>query len=400
MENVETRQITTTQVSRQLGLLLAGLIPLLLLGVVLALFVVTGAGLVVKPMAPIEQLDIERIVLRPDEVVLSVRNTGAEPFTIAQILVDDADCQARVTPLETMPRFGSATISLNYPWVEGDPLSVKLITSNGLIFTREIEVAAPSPEPGWDTFVSFALVGIYVGIVPVGLGLLWFPFLRRMGRRGLNFVLALTVGLLVFLVVDTLLEALEVAEWVPGVFQGVPAVVLVTVLSFLGLVAVGQRRPGQSLSRLGLAYLIALGIGLHNLGEGLAIGSSFALGEAALGAFLVVGFTLHNITEGVGIAAPLARERPALRHFIQLAALAGLPAILGTWIGGFVYSDVAAMLFLAIGAGAILQVIYEVTKLIARDSAKASLPLVSWGNLAGLMAGILIMYLTAFLVKF
>ncbi len=119
---------------------------------------------------------------------------------------------------------------------------------------------------------------------------------------------------------------------------------------------------------MGVATLIALGIGLHNLGEGLAIGAAFATGAAALGSFLVVGFTLHNITEGDGIAAPLLRgEMPGLLTFFGLAVLAGSPAILGTWIGSLAFSPFLAALFLSLGAGAILQVIWEVSKLLLKD---------------------------------
>ena len=147
-----------------------------------------------------------------------------------------------------------------------------------------------------------------------------------------------------------------------------------------------------------MAYRIALGIGLHNLGEGLAIGAAFASGSAALGTFLVIGFTLHNITEGIGIAAPIARERPRLWHFVGLAALAGLPAVLGVWIGGFAYNNLAAALFLALGAGAIAQVVYEVGRLIARQSREDGSPALSGATFGGLAAGIAIMYATALLV--
>jgi zinc transporter ZupT len=229
--------------------------------------------------------------------------------------------------------------------------------------------------------------------------MLWFPFMRRVDRKWMNAILALTIGLLIFLLVDTLLEALELAAEVPGAFQGVPMVVFGALLSLALLLAIGQRR-GEN-SPLSLATLIALGIGLHNLGEGLAIGAAFASGAAALGSFLVVGFTLHNITEGVGIAAPLIRgEQPSFRTFVLLALLAGAPAILGTWFGGLAFSPFLATLFLSLGAGAILQVVWEVSKLLVNDARRQKQPLLSWLNLAGLTAGIVIMYVTAFLVKF
>ncbi|MGH7417545.1 MAG: ZIP family metal transporter [Candidatus Rokuibacteriota bacterium] len=147
--------------------------------------------------------------------------------------------------------------------------------------------------------------------------------------------------------------------------------------------------------RLLLAYLIALGIGLHNLGEGLAIGAAYAIGEIALGSFLVLGFMLHNTTEGLGIAAPVATDRPAFAHFIWLGLLAGVPTIFGAWIGGFVYSPVFATLFLAIGAGAIFQVVYELGRLVVRQSGDE---LMTAMNFAGFAAGLVIMYVTGLFV--
>jgi zinc transporter ZupT len=244
------------------------------------------------------------------------------------------------------------------------------------------------------------LVGFYVGIVPVTLGMLWYPFLRRLSARAMNFVLSLTVGLLLFLAVGTWLDALEFAEQLPAFWQGVPMVLFVALLALGSLLAVGGLSSGSERSALGLAYLIALGIGLHNLGEGLAIGASFALGEAALGAFLVLGFTLHNITEGVGIAAPLVEEAPGLRHFSLLALLAGLPAVFGAWIGGFAFNPVLASAFLGIGLGAILQVVWDVGKLVKRSSERVGQRFLGWSNLGGLALGLAIMYFTAFFVKF
>jgi zinc transporter ZupT len=381
------------------GALLWALIPLLLLGVLLAVLVVSGAGLGVRTAPPIEELTIDRITLpAPSQIVVEVTNGGADPVTIAQVQVDDAYWSFTITPDPTIPRLGRATIMLPYPWVQDEMHIVKLVSSNGVTFEGEVAVATQTPGPDLETFWRYALLGIYVGFIPVGLGLLWFPFLRRLGRTGMQAVLSLTVGLLVFLLFDTLAEALELVAKTAGVFGGAPLVFLVALLAFLALIAIGSRRKGQTTSRLEVAYRIALGIGLHNLGEGLAIGAAFATGSAALGSFLVIGFTLHNITEGIGIAAPIARERPKLWHFVTLAALAGLPAVLGVWIGGLIYNNLAAAVFLALGAGAIAQVIYEVGRLIMRQSAEDETPLFSPATFGGLVAGIVIMYATALLV--
>jgi ZIP family zinc transporter len=378
---------------------LLALIPLLLLGGLLALLVVTGAGLGARVAPPIEELTVDRISLPAiDQMVVEVTNGGPDPVTIAQVLVDDNYWNFAISPGPEIPRLGRATISIPYPWVQDEPHVVTLVSRNGVTFEGEVAVATLSPQPDAATFGRYALLGIYVGFIPVGLGLLWYPFLRRLGRGGMQAVLSLTVGLLIFLLFDTVAEALDIIATTPGVFGGAPLIFLVALLAFGALIAIGSGGKGRETSKLGVAYRIALGIGLHNLGEGLAIGAAFALGEAALGTFLVIGFTLHNITEGIGIAAPIAREQPRWWHFVLLAALAGLPAVLGVWIGGFVYNALFASIFLALGAGAIAQVVYEVGRLILRQSREESAPLLSPATFGGLAAGILIMYATALLV--
>src|SRR5918994_1994805 len=299
-------------------------VPLLLLAAVLAWIVRTDAGLGDRTVPPIETLSVQRVILpAPGQIELDVVNGGPDPISIAQVLVDEAYWQFSMEPA-------------------GNP-----------------------PPP------------------PTGGGSL--PF--SLGRGGMNFVLALTVGLLAFLAVDMWEEAHETAAAAVGALDAPVLIPLVALLTMGLLIVIGQalrrRTNNQEQSPLALAYQIALGIGLHNLGEGLAIGAAFALGEAALGVFLVVGFTLHNITEGVGIAAPILRERPRLVHFLWLALLGGGPAIVGTWIGGFAFSNLLAAVFLAVGAGAILQVIYEVTRLLLKDSGRSKSPALSAPNLGG-----------------
>lgn len=376
-------------------------LPLLLLGAILAFIVMTGAGMGELTGPPVEQLTVERITLPAAGLIeVNVVNDGPEPLTVAQVAVDDAYWSFNAAPSPTIPRLGRATFTIPYPWVSEELHVVKFVTALGMTFEGEIPAAVLSPQPSPQLFVRFGLLGLYVGIVPILLGMLWYPLLRRLGRTAMNFVLCLTIGLLLYLAVSTWLDALEFAAELPIFWQGVPLVAFVALLTLGVLLATGRRRGTAPRAPLEIAYLIAFGIGLHNLGEGLAIGAAFGLGEAALGTFLVLGFTLHNITEGVGIVAPLTRQRPALWHFALLVLLAGGPAILGVWIGGFVFSPVAATIFLAIGVGAIVQVIWEVGKLVANDAARHQVPALSWLNLAGLTLGLAVMYFTAFLVKF
>jgi zinc transporter ZupT len=377
------------------------LVPLLLLGVILAYLVATGGGLTELAGPPVEKITFQRVTLpQPGVIRVEVINDGPQEVTIPQVLVDEAYFMFTAEPSTTIPRFGRAVFTINYPWVNEESHTVGLITSLGTIFDHPIAVAVQTPQASLNLFAQFGLVGVYVGIVPIFLGLLWYPFMRRLSGQAMNFILALTVGLLVYLAIGTWLDANEFAAELPAFWQGVPMVLFIGLITLGGLIAIGSLGKGKESTPLGIAYRIAIGIGLHNLGEGLAIGAAFALGEAALGTFLILGFTLHNITEGVGIAAPIVRQNPGLKHFALLLLIAGGPAILGTWLGGFAFDPVLATVFLAIGVGAILQVVWEVGKLVARDSARLGQPLVNWVNLAGLVVGIAIMYFTAFMVKF
>ncbi|NBD24721.1 ZIP family metal transporter [Paenibacillus sp. T1] len=398
--NAEVEPVQAKPKKSKTVIWLWGIIPLVLLVGIIALLSNLGTGIKDKAVAPIEALDIQRIILTDEGFTLKVLNTGPEAVTIAQVVVNDAFWNADFHPGPTVGRFGETEIRIPYGWVEADPYSIVLITTNGLLFTGEVPLAVMTPELDPNRFLQYGLIGIYVGVVPVGLGLLWFPFMRRFSDRGIQAVLALTVGLLLFLAIDTFQEGFELGAASPGIFQGTSLVWLAALLSFLFLLAVDQSNSKNgAVSGRAAAYKIAGGIGLHNLGEGLAIGAAFAAGNAALGTFLIIGFTLHNITEGVGIAAPMLKERPGWRTFLALAVLAGGPAILGTWTGGFLFNPTLSALFFGIGAGAILQVVYVISKMMLREAGKSGSPAVSWSNFTGLALGVAIMYATAILVN-
>ena len=375
-------------------------LPLVLLGA-LSLVVIKGGMLsrLARGVPPVEELTVDRVRLTPGHLTLTVVNGGPEPVTVAQVMVDEAFWQFTMTPARTVPRLGRATIAIPYPWVVGEPHQVKLVSASGITFDHEIPVAMETPSADARTLFALALVGVYVGVLPVAIGLLWLPFLRQLERRWIHFALALTAGLLIFLVADALHEALETAERVAGAYQGTGLVVLATLGMWLFLQAaagIGKRDTGNAVAeRLRLAYLIALGIGLHNLGEGLAIGAAYAQGAVTLGAFLVAGFMLHNTTEGLGIVAPIAQDRPGFRTLALAGLLAGGPTIIGAWLGGLAYSPLLGALCLGVGAGAILQVLGVLYRLVARET-----PAGLWTplNALGVVAGLLVMYGTGLLV--
>ncbi|HUG41257.1 MAG TPA: hypothetical protein VMM12_12275 [Longimicrobiales bacterium] len=380
---------------RRLPLWVRGVIPLVLLAILLAVFFRWGPlGLLGTSFPPVEELTIERVWMpEPGIIHVAVVNGGPEPVTVSQVLVDDAMWSHALDGERTIGRLESRTLRIPYPWVEGEPHEVKLLTSTGLTFDATVDVATQAPAMNARYLGMFALVGAYVGVVPVLLGLLWLPFLRGLERRWVDFFLAFTLGLLVFLGVDALVESAELSAAVPGAFMGTGLVLLGLVGTPLLLEAAGGLRRSAAPSAFRVALLVALAIGLHNLGEGLAIGGAYASGAVALGTFLVVGFLIHNTTEGLAIVAPMARERVRIRALAGLGLLAGAPTILGAWLGGFGASPLWATLFLAIGAGAVAQVVLQLARMFRRGDGLTS-PL----NAAGVLAGLVVMYATGLLV--
>jgi zinc transporter ZupT len=379
------------------GVVILAVIPLALLGGLLAWLFSDGAeGLFATDLPPVEVIEVMRHVLTEDVIHLDVVNSGSDPTTIAQAMVRGAFWYHEVTPARELQPLQTARVTIPFPWNEGEPVEVVLLTSTGLTFGHEIEVATATPRITASAVSRFAMLGLFVGVIPVGLGLTWFPFLRRLGSRGLGFLIHLTVGLLAFLVVDAMFEGFEAAHEVPSIYH--PQALLI--LGFAGAWALltglqlrNSSSGGAASSGVRMAWLVALGIGIHNLGEGLAIGSAYVLGDLTLGALLVAGFTLHNATEGIAIVSPILRQPGnQLSRLVGLGALAGAPTILGCWIGAFTYSQFWALLFLGIGSGAIVQVISAI--LGGRALRDTLAPL----NLAGMLAGYLGMYGTGLLV--
>jgi zinc transporter ZupT len=348
---------------------------------------------------PLENLTVERTVLGDRGISLLVRAEGSEPMQIAQVQVNGSYWTFTQKPPGAIPRLSTVWIDLPYPWVENETHHLNFVTNTGISFEHTIDVAVATPQFSLSRLWGFTLLGLYVGVVPVGLGMLFYPSLKSLGGEGMKFILALTLGMLAFLLVDTIEEGLELARGAANAFSGSILVWAIAAISFLTILTIGRSRgkapEGQSLS----TYL-SFSIGIHNLGEGLAIGTAFAVGEAALGSLLVVGFTLHNLTEGIGIAAPLVKSKPTFITFLGLTALAGLPAVLGTWLGVFAFSPHWAAIFMGIGVGAILQVIVEVGSYLARTASKIGGTWLSKISLAGFSAGLIVMYGTALLVNF
>jgi zinc transporter ZupT len=404
-----------------------GLVPLVILAAAIGLFVALGAPGLDRNGVPVEELAVERTLLRPGEIELHVRNDGPDPVRVAQVMVNDGYAAFSQSRSE-LGRLEGSELTVRYPWIEGQGYEVVLVTATGATVAHEIAAAAETPIADLGFYGLMALIGLYVGVIPVAIGMLWLPWMRAVDPRWIRFLLAATVGLLAFLAIEALLEGIELAGTGPQSLGGAAIVWAGAAGAYLALAAVdgwlrgrrervvsgleadgggfagegsaGAAEPGseQLADAAGYraAFLVALGIGLHNLGEGLAIGSAYAIGSLALGAALVVGFALHNATEGLAIVAPVARSGSArLSRLAGLGLLAGAPAVLGAWVGASAYDPTLAALMFGIGAGAIAQVIVQIAPSVRDRAGRLLNPLAASGALAGLI----VMYATGLLVS-
>jgi zinc transporter ZupT len=388
---------------------LNGLLPVVVLAAAIGLFVALDAPGLDRVGVPQEELSVERTVLRPGEIELRLRNDGADPVRVRQAIVNDGFASFAQTDRE-IGRLGGARVTISYPWIKGEAYSVVLLTATGATVEHTIDAAVETPSADVGFYGLMALIGLYVGVIPVAIGMLWLPWIRSVDPRWIRFLLAFTVGLLGFLAIDALLEGSELANTGPAVLGGAALVWLGAVAAYVALAGVdawlrGRAEGGDAATGDGpggqavgsrAAFLVALGIGLHNLGEGLAIGSAYAIGSLALGAALVVGFALHNTTEGLAIVAPVARSGTArLRTLVLLGFLAGAPAVLGAWIGASAFHPSVAALMFGIGAGAIAQVIVQIAPAIRASDGRLLNPLAA----SGLLTGLAVMYATGLMVS-
>jgi zinc transporter, ZIP family len=384
-----------------------GLIPLALIVAAIGGFALLGGpGLGERTGPPVEEVAVEKTVLRPGEIELTLRNDGPDPVEIGQVAVNDAYAPFVAEGGREIGRLGSTTVSVDYPWVEGEAIEIFVLTSTGGTIEASVPVAAETPEEDAGFFGLMALLGIYVGVIPVSLGMLWLPFLRSLGREWLGAMIAFTIGLLAFLAIDAGLEGLEIGGAAPTAFGGTGLVLVGGLVAYLVLAGIdaylAQRSRDAEAAGAGsagagyLALLVAIGIGLHNLGEGLAIGSAYASGALALGAFLVVGFAIHNTTEGLAIVAPLREQaRPGLGRLFGLGLIAGAPAVLGAWIGAAAFNPSLGALLFGVGVGAIARVIVQISPVMRDEQGRYLYP----ATVLGILAGIAVMYLTGLLVS-
>jgi len=448
MEREESKEGTVannTKITKKT--LVLGVLPFIVVGVML-LFLLNSSGLLIQTsIKSLPEISIEKVEFGDSQIIASIRNTGPSEVTIAQADVNDRIHPAAIEPSKTLPRLGVARVLIPFNWNPGEPYGVGITLDDGARFSKLVKAAAPAPHPTFEQASTFALIGTYVGIIPVMMGLLWYPFIRRLSLSMYNFFLSITVGLLVFLGIDALFESNKIAAAsIAPIFNAQILIIIVAFVSLLTLLYISQtlvRRASKSsgstiktnkkymerleseneeksedfspssttissprvsyqqeflIKPVAISMMIALGIGLHNFGEGLAIGAATLLGELALSSFLILGFTLHNTTEGLAIVSPIARSgKIALRKLLVMGIIAGAPTIVGAWIGGFLYSPILTIVFLSVGAGAIFQVVYQLGSWMYHTNRNKEIG----GNvslIAGFAVGMLTMYITGLLI--
>jgi ZIP family zinc transporter len=380
-------------------LAISAIAPIVLL-VIMVAFLLGPASTFLQFGIVLPEVSIEKIEFTGNEIRATVRNTGPVDVNVVIADVNDRIQPAAIEPDSSLGRFEAALVRIPFDWNEGQPYEIGVTIDDGTRFAKGTDAAFPSLEPNIDLFVFLGMIGFLIGVVPIMIGLLWYPFIKKLGKNSFNFFLAFTMGLLIFLGIDAVIEAAKISEnHLSSVFNGELLIATVIILSFLALYGVGKklikRTELSTLSKgLAISLMIAIGIGFHNLGEGLAVGASIALGEVALSTFLIIGFATHNTTEGLAIAAPLTSTKAKIAKMIGLGLIAGIPAIFGTWIGGFSFSPFFTIVFLAIGAGAIFQVVLSIFQYMNEKSDLLS----NTSLFAGISVGLLIMYLTSVLI--
>ena len=378
---------------------ISAIAPIVLLAI-LIVFLLGPASTFLQFGIVLPEISIEKVEFIENEIQATVRNTGPIDVNVVVADVNDRIQPAAIEPDTHLERFETALVRIPFDWNEGQPYTIGLTIDDGTRFEKQIDAASASLEPNSELFVFLGIIGLLIGVVPIMIGLLWYPFIKKLGKNAFNFFLAFTIGLLLFLGLDAIEEAFEISNThLASVFNGELLIATVVILSFLGLYGIGniliKRSEFSKLSKgLAISLMVAIGIGLHNLGEGLAVGAAIALGQVALSTFLIIGFAIHNTTEGLAIAAPLTRTKSVIGKMIGFGMIAGIPAVFGTWIGGFSFSPFFTIIFLSIGAGAIFQVVFSIFRFVKEESDSFS----NISIISGIGAGLVVMYLTSIFI--
>lgn len=347
-------------------------------GVLLAVFVAEGRSRLIPGSGSVAngQLGLTRVELSPGQIRMLLLNESGADITIAQVMVEYAFWAFSAVPSTRVAPWHSAEITIPYPWTAGEPTQVRLLSSTGATYDfYDIGAGTYMLVPDTRFMLVLALVGLYVGVLPVALGLLWDRLRPLFDARARPVVAAGALGLMAFLLVEAMRSATTIVVGAP---RGLALFTSVALTSFAVLGGIGwlmtrregvaRRAWGPTLVGWPLAVLAAIAIGLHNLGEGLVIGGAVASGGRALGVGLILILVLHQTSQGFALAIPIASEgakipRPHIGRLVELSLIAIVPTILGSWLGRSVSSPAPRIVCIALGVGAIAYVCWHLAML-------------------------------------
>ncbi|HEX4346527.1 MAG TPA: hypothetical protein VHZ73_03090 [Vicinamibacterales bacterium] len=384
---------------------LAALLPLSLLAVFLVIVthVNPGDALRRRQGAFVGQyVSFSKVSVTPDGFLVTVLNESEGPVTIAQVIVDDAFWSYTANRTAAIQPLASVTLTIPYPWVPGENHHIEVMTSTGQRFGGDA-LGVPTPAPDTQFFVTFLSVGLVVGLVPVAIGLCWLPLASHAGRRTSQAMSAFAAAVLLFLLVDSIRQALRATHLMAGAYQGIMLFVIGAAAAFVGVGALSvwwKRRAmaggSGTYATWALAVTVAIGIGLSNLARGVEVGTDLAQGEMLLRGVTILGLTLQSVLAGATICAALAGTRARFCAFLGLVLVAGAPAVLGLWLGGLLLTSPVATAIVGMEAGGVAAAIPTLAARIASD-APLHEALATPRVVAGAMTGLVMMYIGALL---
>jgi hypothetical protein len=339
------------------------LLPATLLALLIAVLLVASMRAPPLPpgVTPLEELAVERVVLDERGISLLVRAGPLTAVRIAQVQVDDAFWTFAQDPLGPLTRLSAGWLSIPYPWVYGEAHEVAIITARGAVFRHRVGLAVPTVLLA--DLPLLLLVGVVIGLLPLALAPAASSLLQRLGRGAGDFAFTLSIGLLAILLVDTTRAALAAAAEVTSVYRGAAIVWVGAAIVATALIVLARLLPAgrEGAAR---ARLAALRLGARNLCLGLAAGAAVALGVSPLALLLTVAGALHNVLASISFRRDLAAV-PSPSGSVALLALAGVPAVAASVLAGQPQAYPWAPAALAVGTGALLQVVSGALRLLA-----------------------------------
>ncbi|MEM7032645.1 MAG: hypothetical protein AAF629_24035 [Chloroflexota bacterium] len=372
-------------------------VPLIILGGLIAWLIISPPQLRLFSTAATEQLDIEQVILQPGRFELVVRNTGAESLSIAQVTINDAAWISLVLPKTTIDPLTRATIQLDdYEWIEGQTYQIIIYTTTANTFVVDIPDARVTPQLTQPNLLTLLLSGFLIGMLPLYVGLSWWPMLRQLYLPSWLIWVGVAIGLIFGRGVDLLPLVPHFVRHIGALYQAWGLVIIGLVFA-LGMLYRRASQGGDDTSqdRFLQAYRVVIALGLLGFGEGLILGQVMGSQVSAAPLWLqsplwIVGLLILNASKGLILALILSDLRPMWVQWILFGFIAGFPLMLGIVLGAFPMAMPLLILLTGAAIGAFIWVNVELLWLARTESDNAPY----WGQIAvGVTIGLILTWL-------